>query len=72
MLGGRRVFGAKARGVGAVRRRLSPHTSPSMSPQGLLEQAGGCVPPAQCDCLHPSAPQLVAAGATVRLGCREW
>ncbi|XP_049654923.1 SCO-spondin-like [Accipiter gentilis] len=43
-------------------------------PQGLLEQAGGCVPPAQCRCLHPSGqggPLTLAAGDTVLLGCKE-
>ncbi|XP_014811222.1 PREDICTED: SCO-spondin [Calidris pugnax] len=41
---------------------------------GLLEQAGGCVPPTQCDCLHPGGqgdPQTLAAGDTVLLGCKE-
>ncbi|XP_072707738.1 SCO-spondin-like [Ciconia boyciana] len=41
-------------------------------PEGLLEQAGGCVPPAQCRCLHPAAPggpRTLAAGDAVLLGC---
>ncbi|KAK4825681.1 hypothetical protein QYF61_001504 [Mycteria americana] len=44
----------------------------SRGARGLLEQAGGCVPPAQCPCLHPAAPggpRTLAAGDAVLLGC---
>ncbi|KAM6412717.1 SCO-spondin-like [Pluvialis apricaria] len=63
-------------GWGAVRRvPVTPcHRPRPLSRQGLLEQAGGCVPPSQCDCLHPGAqgdPQTVAAGDTVLLGCKK-
>ncbi|KAM6089495.1 LOW QUALITY PROTEIN: SCO-spondin-like, partial [Chlamydotis macqueenii] len=43
-------------------------------PQGLLEQGGACVPPAQCGCLRPAGdgdPRPLAAGETLLLGCRH-
>ncbi|KAL7977856.1 hypothetical protein Chor_010808, partial [Crotalus horridus] len=43
-------------------------------PQGLLEQRGSCVPPAQCACLHPhqaTGPVFVAAGEAVLIGCKK-
>ncbi|XP_053409722.1 SCO-spondin-like [Nycticebus coucang] len=43
-------------------------------PKGLLEQAGGCVPPEQCDCWHTSgegARVTLAPGDRLLLGCKE-
>ncbi|XP_013913580.1 PREDICTED: SCO-spondin-like [Thamnophis sirtalis] len=43
-------------------------------PQGLLEQRGSCVPPAQCACLHPhqaGGPVFMAAGDSVLIGCKK-
>ncbi|XP_058038766.1 SCO-spondin-like [Ahaetulla prasina] len=43
-------------------------------PQGLLEQRGSCVPPAQCACLHPDqagGPVFMAAGEAVLIGCKK-
>ncbi|XP_037691794.1 SCO-spondin-like [Choloepus didactylus] len=45
-------------------------------PQGLLEQAGGCVPPEQCNCLHilgegAGAVLALAPGERLQLGCKE-
>lgn len=46
----------------------------SPSAQGLLEQAGGCVPPEQCNCQHVSegAGVTLAPGDRLQLGCKEW
>ncbi|KAI4585199.1 hypothetical protein MJG53_006733 [Ovis ammon polii x Ovis aries] len=44
-------------------------------PEGLLEQAGGCVPPEQCNCQHVSgegAGVTLAPGDRLQLGCKEW
>ncbi|KAM6201811.1 SCO-spondin-like [Rhynchocyon petersi] len=43
-------------------------------PEGLLEQAGACVPPEQCRCLHiPGGPAglALAPGGRLWLGCKE-
>ncbi|XP_068828902.1 LOW QUALITY PROTEIN: SCO-spondin-like [Capricornis sumatraensis] len=43
-------------------------------PEGLLEQAGGCVPPEQCNCQHVSgegAGVTLAPGDRLQLGCKE-
>ncbi|XP_016050982.1 PREDICTED: SCO-spondin [Miniopterus natalensis] len=43
-------------------------------PEGLLEQAGGCIPPGQCNCQHISgegARVTLAPGDHLRLGCKE-
>ncbi|CAM2104988.1 unnamed protein product [Caretta caretta] len=43
-------------------------------PQGLVEQRGACMPPAQCGCLHlrpGEGPVYLAAGDTVLVGCKE-
>ncbi|XP_050798803.1 SCO-spondin-like [Gopherus flavomarginatus] len=43
-------------------------------PQGLVEQRGTCVLPAQCGCLHlrpGEGPMYLAAGDTVLVGCKE-
>lgn len=58
-----------------VQRRL-PHSPVPLSPsQGLLEQAGGCIPPEQCSCLHlteEGARVTLAPGDRLHLGCKEW
>ncbi|KAK2096858.1 hypothetical protein P7K49_025892 [Saguinus oedipus] len=44
-------------------------------PKGLLEQAGGCIPPEQCNCWHTSAEGArvtLAPGDRLQLGCKEW
>ncbi|XP_045352374.1 SCO-spondin-like [Leopardus geoffroyi] len=43
-------------------------------PEGLLEQAGGCIPPEQCSCLHitgEGARVTLAPGDRLQLGCKE-
>ncbi|XP_004594559.2 SCO-spondin [Ochotona princeps] len=43
-------------------------------PEGLLEQAGGCIPPEQCSCWHPSGGEagvVLAPGDRLHLGCKE-
>ncbi|KAF5918971.1 hypothetical protein HPG69_016344 [Diceros bicornis minor] len=43
-------------------------------PEGLLEQAGGCIPPEECGCLHISgegAGVTLAPGDRLQLGCKE-
>uniref|UniRef100_A0A8D2ECW6 SCO-spondin n=1 Tax=Theropithecus gelada TaxID=9565 RepID=A0A8D2ECW6_THEGE len=43
-------------------------------PKGLLEQAGGCIPPEQCNCWHTSAAGAritLAPGDRLQLGCKE-
>uniref|UniRef100_A0A8D0TL61 SCO-spondin n=1 Tax=Sus scrofa TaxID=9823 RepID=A0A8D0TL61_PIG len=43
-------------------------------PQGLLEQAGGCITPEQCNCQHGSgegAGVTLAPGDRLQLGCKE-
>ncbi|XP_048069099.1 SCO-spondin [Ursus arctos] len=43
-------------------------------PAGLLEQAGGCIPPEQCSCLHlteEGARVTLAPGDRLHLGCKE-
>ncbi|XP_005404818.1 PREDICTED: SCO-spondin [Chinchilla lanigera] len=43
-------------------------------PRGLLEQAGGCVPPEQCNCWHTSGEGgevTLAPGEHLQLGCKE-
>uniref|UniRef100_A0A2I3GQ68 SCO-spondin n=1 Tax=Nomascus leucogenys TaxID=61853 RepID=A0A2I3GQ68_NOMLE len=43
-------------------------------PKGLLEQAGGCIPPEQCNCWHTSAVgarMTLAPGDRLQLGCKE-
>ncbi|XP_004430689.1 PREDICTED: SCO-spondin [Ceratotherium simum simum] len=43
-------------------------------PEGLLEQAGGCIPPEECSCLHISgegAGVTLAPGDRLQLGCKE-
>ncbi|XP_039109837.1 SCO-spondin-like [Hyaena hyaena] len=43
-------------------------------PEGLLEQAGGCIPPEQCNCLHiteAGAGVTLAPGDRLQLGCKE-
>ncbi|XP_078198084.1 SCO-spondin isoform X14 [Callithrix jacchus] len=43
-------------------------------PKGLLEQAGGCIPPEQCNCWHTSAKGArvtLAPGDRLQLGCKE-
>ncbi|KAG8508993.1 LOW QUALITY PROTEIN: SCO-spondin, partial [Galemys pyrenaicus] len=42
-------------------------------PQGLLEQAGGCIPPEQCACQHISREGAVTLrpGEQLWLGCKE-
>ncbi|XP_064364124.1 SCO-spondin-like [Dromaius novaehollandiae] len=53
---------------------LPPCLPGCFCPQGLLEQSGACVPPAQCGCLHVSGldgPVRLAAGDTILLGCKE-
>ncbi|XP_008583107.1 PREDICTED: SCO-spondin, partial [Galeopterus variegatus] len=43
-------------------------------PKGLLEQAGGCIPPEQCNCWHTSgegARVPLAPGDRLQLGCKE-
>nr|XP_045016023.1 SCO-spondin [Jaculus jaculus] len=43
-------------------------------PKGLLEQAGGCVLPEQCNCWHASgggAGVTLAPGDRLQLGCKE-
>ncbi|XP_069932953.1 SCO-spondin [Oryctolagus cuniculus] len=43
-------------------------------PKGLLEQAGGCIPPEECNCQHTSeegAGLTLAPGDHLRLGCKE-
>lgn len=45
------------------------------SAQGLLEQAGGCILPEQCNCWHTSgegARVTLAPGDRLQLGCKEW
>ncbi|XP_044534907.1 SCO-spondin-like [Gracilinanus agilis] len=55
---------------------LAPCQPGCYCPKGLLEQAGGCVPPEQCNCLlGPSRgvgePRALAPGEHLRLGCKE-
>ncbi|KAM5255351.1 SCO-spondin-like [Ctenodactylus gundi] len=43
-------------------------------PKGLLEQAGGCIPPEQCNCWHTpgeGAGVTLAPGDHLQLGCKE-
>ncbi|XP_070371679.1 SCO-spondin isoform X2 [Equus asinus] len=43
-------------------------------PEGLLEQAGGCIPPEQCSCQHilgEGAGVTLAPGENLQLGCKE-
>ncbi|KAF7482827.1 hypothetical protein GHT09_005846 [Marmota monax] len=43
-------------------------------PKGLLEQAGACIPPEQCNCWHISeegAEVTLAPGDHLQLGCKE-
>ncbi|XP_008064182.1 SCO-spondin [Carlito syrichta] len=43
-------------------------------PKGLLEQAGDCIPPEQCNCWHISGEGTrvtLAPGDRLRLGCKE-
>lgn len=50
----------------------SPHFS---SVQGLLEQAGNCILPEQCNCWYTSgegARVTLAPGDHLQLGCKEW
>lgn len=51
------------------------HCPISPSTQGLLEQAGGCIPPEECNCWHTSAAgagMTLAPGDRLQLGCKEW
>ena len=58
-----------------VTMRCHKALSPVPSAQGLLEQAGGCVPPEECNCQHVSgegAGVTLAPGDRLQLGCKEW
>ncbi|XP_068939311.1 SCO-spondin-like [Petaurus breviceps papuanus] len=55
---------------------LAPCQPGCYCPKGLLEQAGGCVPPEHCNCLLGSSngvgePQTLAPGEYLHLGCKE-
>ncbi|KAM8818088.1 LOW QUALITY PROTEIN: SCO-spondin-like [Rhynchonycteris naso] len=54
---------------------LQPCQPSCYCPEGLLEQAGGCVSPEQCSCQHISGEGTrvtLAQGDHLWLGCREW
>lgn len=58
-----------------VARSQSRTVLPVPSVQGLLEQAGGCILPEQCNCWHTSeegARVTLAPGDRLQLGCKEW